>query len=330
MRITRDILLNQARENAAKLAAKDRGLICIYIAGSLLKDDPLIGGITDIDLICIHDRPVKTRREVLRLSAEVSLDLAHYEQEEFEPARKLRTNAWIGGEMENVPIVLHDSLHWYDFTRASATAQFWRSDNVVARARSFLVPARKAWSDLRDEVIPQGIKRTTALLNALRDTANCVAVISGAPLTPRRMLLDLHTRALKAGLSDFVGEFVQIFTVDELTDEMFDEWLADYPAVFNELKETGNAPAGLQYFRLGYYEKAIRFLYPIHPASALWLLLNSWTQAAAALPKSGPSYKNWQALCRALDLDNRHLSAHLDALDSLLDSVEEAVERIQG
>ena len=52
MRITRDILLNQARENAAKLAQKDRGMICIYLAGSLLREDPLIGGITDIDLIC--------------------------------------------------------------------------------------------------------------------------------------------------------------------------------------------------------------------------------------------------------------------------------------
>ncbi|MBP9041737.1 MAG: hypothetical protein KBF64_08195 [Anaerolineaceae bacterium] len=329
MRITRDILLNQARENAAKLAAKDRGLICIYIAGSLLQEDPLIGGITDIDLICVHDRPVSVRREVLRLSADVSLDLAHYEQEEFEPARKLRTNAWIGGEMENVPIVLHDSLHWYDFTRASATAQFWRPENIAARARSFLVPARQAWSDLCDETIPQGLKRTTAYLGALRNVANSVAVLSGAPLTVRRMLVDLPVRALKASLPNFAGDFVQLFTSSVITDEMFDQWLQGYPAIFEELKAAGTAPISLQFFRLGYYEKAIRALYPNHPAAAIWILLDTWTWAAASLPKSGLSYKNWQTLCRALELDSRHMPARLDALDSLLDTVEETVEKLQ-
>jgi len=59
MRVTREILLKQARENAKLLTAKDRGIICVYLTGSLLKDDPFIGGITDIDLICVHDLPVK-------------------------------------------------------------------------------------------------------------------------------------------------------------------------------------------------------------------------------------------------------------------------------
>lgn len=329
MRITRDILLNQARENAARLAAKDRGLICIYITGSLLQDDPLIGGVTDIDLICIHDRPISVRREVIRLSAEISLDLAHYEQEEFEPARKLRTDAWIGGEMENVPIVLHDSMRWYDFTRASATAQFWRAENIHARASSFLLPARKAWSDLRDEVVPQGIKRVTVFLNALRDTANSIAALNGAPLPLRRMLLELPARAVKAGLPAFAGEFVQLFTTDQITDDLFDQWLAAYPVVFESLKETAASPASLQYFRRGYYEKAARALYPNHPAAAIWILLRTWTKAAAVLPKSGQAYKDWQSFVKSLELDSRHMPARLDALDHLLDTVEETVERLQ-
>jgi hypothetical protein len=329
MRITRDILLNQARENASRMAAKDRGLICIYITGSLLRDDPLIGGVTDIDLICIHDRPISVQREVIRLSAEISLDLAHYEQENFEPARKLRTDAWIGGEMENVPIVLHDSLRWYDFTRASATAQFWRSENIYARACSFLVPARKAWSDLRDEVIPQGIKRVSAFLNALRDTANSVAVLSGAPLALRRMLLELPERAGKADLPGFAGEFVQLFTSDQVTDELFDQWIAAYPSVFDSLKESDNRPVSLQYFRRGYYEKAARALYQDHPAAAIWILLRTWTKGAAVLPKSVQAYKDWQSLVKSLELDSRHLPARLEALDHLLDMVEEVIERIQ-
>jgi predicted nucleotidyltransferase len=89
MRITRDLLLNLARENAAKFAAKDRGLVCVYLTGSLLRtDEPFIGGVTDIDLICVHDRPVNAPREIVRINADVHLDIAHYAQEDFTPARK--------------------------------------------------------------------------------------------------------------------------------------------------------------------------------------------------------------------------------------------------
>jgi len=38
MRITRDLLLNLARENSAKMVARDRGISCVYIGGSLLND----------------------------------------------------------------------------------------------------------------------------------------------------------------------------------------------------------------------------------------------------------------------------------------------------
>ena len=58
MRITRDTLLNLARENSAKMVARDRGIACVYIGGSLLNEDPFLAGITDIDLFCIHDRPL--------------------------------------------------------------------------------------------------------------------------------------------------------------------------------------------------------------------------------------------------------------------------------
>lgn len=330
MRITRDILLTQARENAAKLAAKDRGVICIYLAGSLLLEDPLIGGITDIDLICVHDRPVEKRREVIRLSTDINLDLAHYEKEEFEPSRKLRTDAWIGGGFETVPLVLHDALRWYDFTRASATAQFWRPENIAARARSFLVPARKTWSDLQDEAIPQGIKRTTAYLRALRDAANGIIVLSGTPQPIRRLLVELPSRALQAGLLDFAGEFISLFTSSEVSDEKFSAWVTGYASIFEESKEIKNFPAQLQPFRRPYYEKAIVSIYPDHPAAALWIMLQTWTKTAAFLPKTGEAYKSWQSLCRDLEVDTRNLPQRLEPLDHLLDRAEEAVDRLTG
>ena len=328
MRITRDILLKQARENAKLLTAKDRGIICVYITGSLLKDDPFIGGITDIDLICVHDRPVKTPREVIRLSPEITLDLAHYEQVEFEPARKLRTNAWIGGWLENVPIVLYDALRWYDFTRASATAQIWKMENVAARVRSFLVPARKAWADLEEESIPQGIKRTTAYLGALRDLANAVACFSGAPIAERRLVHELPARAEEAGLHEFSADFVQLFTNSEVTDENFAACEDSYHRLFDTLKDDPDAPASMPLYRRPYYEKAVRALYPVNPAGALWLMVYTWTRAAPALPKTEQDYKDWQALIKTLELDSKGVAGRLEDLDHLLDMVEEAADRL--
>lgn len=328
MRITRETLINQARENAKQLTSKDRGIICIYVSGSLLMDDPFIGGVTDIDLICVHDRPVKVRREVLRLSPEISLDLAHYEQEEFEPARKLRTHAWIGGWLENVPLVLHDPLRWYDFMRASATAQFWKVELIAARVRSFLVPARKAWADLQEDAIPQGIKRTAAYLDALRDLANAVACFSGAPIAERRLVHDLPARAAAAGMRDLSADFVNLFTISEFSDETFAAWADAYHQLFDTLKDSPNAPVSMPLFRRSYYEKALRALYPANPAGALWLLLYTWTRAAAALPRTEQPFKDWMAVSRQLEMDGKGINARLDALDHLLDTVEEAVDRL--
>jgi hypothetical protein len=328
MRITRDTLLNQARENAKQLTAKDRGIICVYISGSLLMEDPFIGGVTDIDLICVHDRPFKARREVLRLSPEISLDLAHYEQEEFEPARRLRTDAWIGGWLENVPLVLHDPLRWYDFTRASATAQFWKVEHIAARVRSFLTPARKAWADLQEDAIPQGIKRTAAYLGALRDLANAAACFSGAPIAERRLVHDLPARAAAAGMHDLPADFVQLFTSSEFNDETFAAWADVYHQLFEALKEAPAAPASMPLFRRAYYEKAVRALYPTNPAGALWLLLYTWTRAASALPRAEQPFKDWQAASKLLELDSKGIAGRLGALDHLLDTVEEAADRL--
>jgi len=328
MRITRETLLNQARENAKLLTAKDRGIICIYVSGSLLREDPFIGGITDIDLICVHDRPVKTPREIIRLSPDVTLDIAHYDQEEFEPPRKLRTNAWIGSWLESVPIVLYDALRWYDFMRAAATAQIWKAENVAARVRSFLVPARKTWADLQDEAIPQGIKRTTAFLGALADTANAVACLTGSPIAERRLVYELPARAEAAGLSEFTASFIPLFTSSEFTDENFSAWAGSFHLIFDALANLPDSPAELSLCRRAYYEKAVNALYPINPAGALWLLLNTFTRAAAVLPKTEQPYKDWQSICRQLELDSKSLPTRLDEFDHLLDIVEEVTDRL--
>jgi hypothetical protein len=330
MRITRETLLNLAREHSAKLSSKDRGLVCVYLTGSLLKDDPFIGGITDIDLVCVHDRTVSVPREIVRINADVHLDIAHYTQESFAPARKLRLDPWIGGALESAALSLQDSTHWFDLTRSTAVSQFLQPANVAGRSQKFLGLARQNWQALVDGTIPQGIKRVLALLDVVRFTANAVAVLNGMPLPLRRMFIDLPGRATAAGLPNLTGELVGAFTSEDVTDEHWAPWMTGLGAAFESLANLPTFPASIHPNRRNYFEKAIHSLQEERPAAAVWILLDVWTMAAAALPKADPVYKEWQTLCHTLRLESKHFPTRLEALDSALDQVEEVVDHFSS
>jgi hypothetical protein len=330
MRVTRDILLTLARENAAKLTAKDRGIACVFITGSLLDKDPFLGGVTDIDLFCIHDRPVNAPREIVRINSDVHLDLAHYQQEDFTPARKLRTEPWLGSVVARGPLVLHDPLHWFDFIRSTGTAQFNTPENIAGRVRAFLSPARLGWQTLVDEALPQGNKRTLALLEVIRNTANAAAVITGAPLPVRRLFLELPERCRQAGLEEVAGSLVQSFTNESVTDDNWEGWLAGWESVYDHLNHIGKAPASLNLTRKNYYLKSIRALAEERPAAALWTLLFTWARLTVDMPKIDPHIKTWQELVKQLTLDNKNIPARLEILDGTLDRVEETLERLRG
>ncbi len=329
MRVTRDILINLARENAAKLAAKDRGLVCVYLVGSLVRDrEPFIGGVTDIDLVCVHDRPIAARREIIRINADVHLDIAHYTQEEYAPARKLRLDPWIGGALELEAVSLQDSTHWFDLTRSTAISQFWQPANVAARCRVLLTSARQNWQSLVDGSVPQGIKRTRVFLDAIRETANTVAVFSGMPLTVRRLFMDLPESAARAELPEITGNLVELFTSEKVTDEQFSLWLDGLGSVFETLKQSQTVPPSIHPNRRNYFEKAILAMTEERPAAAVWLLLDVWTMAASTFPRTEEPHKAWLTFCQELGLDNKTLTSRLDGLDAALDQVEEAVDSL--
>ncbi len=329
MRVTRDILLKLASENATKLVEKDRSIHCVYITGSLLREDPFLGGVTDIDLICIHDRPVKVEREIIRINADVHVDVAHLPQTLFDHPRNLRSDAWLGGSLAEGPKVLHDLSHWFDYTRASATAQFWNTDQVAARARSFSARSRQTWQQLSDETIPQGIKRAQAYLDALEDLANSVNSLSGKPLTTRRLVYELPERSARVDFSDFTGAFVNLFTTSAFNEEHWEAWMKQWQAGLIALKEIKDTPIHLGVTRHNYYLKAAQALAGERPATALWIMLRTWTEAAAYLPKGEQLYKEWQSFIHTLDLDGRGLMNRLVDLDSLIDNVDTFLDRWQ-
>jgi hypothetical protein len=327
MRITRDLLLSLARDNAAKMAARDRSLVCVYIVGSLLRGDPFLGEVTDIDLVCVHDKEIKQSREIVRINADIHLDITHLPQYLFDNIQAFRADPWMGVSLDECPLALRDAEHWFDFTRASITGSLWKPQYVMARVNCFAGRARQTWQMLVDEALPQGIKRTEAYLNTLNDAINAVACINGSPLTTRRILLDLPERAYALDMPDLAASFIYQFTNDAFTEENWAAWMPQWQTTFDAMAANKQAPLDVLPTRKNYYWKAASEFAEEHPAGALWIMLRTWTQMATVLPKSEQPYKDWQSFVRQLELDGKGLPGRLDSLDQLLESVELTVEK---
>ncbi|MGB8253336.1 MAG: hypothetical protein WCF08_08970, partial [Anaerolineaceae bacterium] len=96
MHITRDLLINAARDFVTSSVKADRSIAAVYLTGSLLTDTPLLGGTTDIDLVFVHDRLPVVPREIHRFTDEITLDLYHHNQVIYEQPRLLRVDPTLG------------------------------------------------------------------------------------------------------------------------------------------------------------------------------------------------------------------------------------------
>ncbi|MBE0699265.1 MAG: hypothetical protein IH586_20270, partial [Anaerolineaceae bacterium] len=245
MRITRDTLLKLARNTAAERIYQDRQLVCIYLTGSLLMDEPLLGGATDIDLICVHNVRPDQNREIVRATKEIHLDITHYDQAIFQNPRHLRLDPWIGSFLCKDPICLHDIGHWFEFTQAGVYAQFKRPENVIQRARPFAAQARQIWFQLQDKPSDANPQALQNYLKALERAANSVAMLVGTPLTERRFMLQFPARVealerpgLSAGLAD-------LYTADLPSEETWQLWLEQWESCLKAVGKLENVPPHL-------------------------------------------------------------------------------------
>jgi hypothetical protein len=326
MRITRDLLHKLARENAEKIVRRNRGLICIYLTGSLLEEEPLLGGTTDIDLIIIHNSQPAYPREMVRLSDEVHLDIANLPVNDFSQPRNLRSDPWLGTFLCANPIVLHDTQHWFEFTQASAGAQFDQPENVVLRARKLAAAARQIWVELFDEKSLDHPRQLLSYLSAIEQAANAIATLSGTPLTERRFLLHFPQRAEAAGRSALAADLIDLIVPPDFDPQEIAAWLPAWKESLAAASQSEGVQPRLLPPRLPYYSRAAEALIDDAPYPALWLVLRTWTQAAMTLPAGAEAAHPWQAACKQLLLDKEHFDRRYTALDAFLDSVEEIVD----
>lgn len=325
MRITREMLLKVARDAVARQARVSPGLLAAYLCGSLLEEEYLLGGTGDIDLVYIYAEPVAVPREVVRLTDEVHLDIAHHYQKEYRDTRGLREHPWLGPAL-NTCRILHDPQHFLDFTQASVRGQFDRSDHVFKRARQHLDQARSIWLSYQVSAKHPEPQDLFAYLQALDHAANAVAGISGPPLTERRLLVHFPERAVALGRPGLYAGLLGLLGAPNLPEAALSQWLPHWQAAYRSVPQA-QAPVRLHSARLAYYLQAIAALAESpQPENALWLLLRTWTLSAGLCPPDSDERRMWHRACDELDLVGPAFAERILALDAYLDSVEETLE----
>jgi hypothetical protein len=327
MRITRDLLLHTAKETVKRQTFGGHDLVCAYLTGSLIYDQPLLGGTTDIDMVYIHTADIPCSREIVPITEDIHLDIAHYPQSFFSQPRQLRTDAWVGSFLCHDPIMLFDTTHWFEYTQAGVFAQFFLPSNIIQRVKYFSERARSSWLKMQmgqEEFSPATI---LSYLRILKDAANAIASLSGVPLTDRRFVLDLPERALSLQMPGLAGGFVDLILPVEPVDPNWDTWLQNWRTSFTQILRQPDVPLSLSNGRLPYYEKAIQELQTTRQEAALWIMLWTWSLMANLLPPRSPDVTNFNDFCAILCLDQAHMTERLASLDVYLDTIEEAIDK---
>jgi hypothetical protein len=325
MRINRETLMRLANETIEERVNQDRSLISVYLCGSLLGEDYLLGGTADVDLVFIHVNGTHDEREILFMMDDVHLDIAHHSQNLYRTPRALRVHAWLGPTIKDCEI-LHDPQHFMDFTQASVRGQYNRPDRIYERARSQVVQARKIWLTYQAEKPDPGPTEILEYLKALGNAVNAVASFSGAPLTERRFLIEFPTRAEELGKPGMPAGLLGLLGAANLEAgsiaDLIPLWRTAYEAVPPDRR-----PARIHPIRQAYYEKAFEAMLEDEQAQAvLWPLIRTWAMAVNAMPSDAPERLAWRDAFEQLGLLGESFQERIVGLDAFLDLIEETNE----
>ena len=168
MRVTRETLIRLAKENARTRAFDNKDIVAAYLIGSLLGDDPFIGGLTDIDLVFVTAGKPPRSREIVKLTGDFHLDITYHARAEYNPARELRVNPWLGTEIYN-PMLLYEREKFFDFVQAAVRAgfEFNAPTLTLQRCRTLLAHGRGIWTDLLETGETVGPKDVAHYLKAI-------------------------------------------------------------------------------------------------------------------------------------------------------------------
>lgn len=325
MRITRETLIRIAKETAQKRAFSDPALVAAYLTGSLRTDNPFLGNTTDIDIVIVHPKMPRVRRELVAVTPEIHIDILHNPQSDYDKPRELRLHPWLGPELYD-PLPLLVTGHFFEFIQAGVRDKFNEPESILARACTSAAHARQIWSELQTGQ-ETGPALLLAYLKGVQHAANAVSLMrNGNPLAERRFLLQFPRRAEAAGKPELAEALLHLLGAEGLDAEMLKACLTAWEKDFVRAASRPKVEVRIAMPRLAYYKLACEsMLASESPHTILWPLILTWTLAAQSLP---PTQRGtWESTCKGLGLLGPGFGGKVEELDQFLDSIEEMLEK---
>ena len=323
MRITQELLIKFAQDFVTKQTRKPNDIVAVFLTGSVLTPEPLIGGTTDIDLVMVHKEDPAVEREVQRVSYEISLDIQHHHQSFYTFHRRLRLNPWLGYALCSHNGFLYDTDHWLEFIQAGVSAQFDTPETVYARALAVAERARQLWFELEDpQELPFEIW-VDQYFKAVNTAANGLAVLSGPALPTRRFLLAFPERAEAAGRVELNEALLKLLSQVPLTQELYAQAKPSWQQALQAISKQPDCPPNLNLVRKAYYLNACDAMAESgNAAAAFWPLIETWREAIHHLEDKTPHQAAWKQFLESLGLEESSKAEHVARLDNFLDQVE--------
>jgi hypothetical protein len=307
MRITREKLLKLAKTQAAMRVMQNRRLVCVYLTGSLLDEEPLLGGTADIDLIFVHDTPPPQEREIgPPLGGSASGYRPCFAGTVPAAAQSCAaTHGWAVSSATIPSFFTSAAIGLSLFRRGSARTSTVRRPSSSASSRSWMPPVQ-GWMTLQSAAGLDVFQRTCAvpahpaanrqrrrlpLRSAADRTASAAPFSPAGAGSPARPELSAGLIALLSGGTDLLAE--------AQTPQWFETW----QTALGDAGQTSQHPPSLHPARWAYYTRAAQALWSETPAAALWIVLRTWCAALDCLPADHASRPSFVSLCRSLALD---------------------------
>ncbi len=326
MRFTPDILRKHAQVLVDKEVKNDRSIQAAYLRGSLLYGSPLINGAGDIDLVFIHNFPPDQGRQIRKLTPEIHFDIEHHDQLLYNTPRELRLDPWLGPTLRDA-VPLYDPRHLLDYTQSGVRSNFGFPENVQARSTQLITKARQFWMD-RQITPPQAVlAEIPSFLTALEQAANAVALLSGPPLTTRRLGQEFRSRAEAVDAAGLSIAFSHLLGAVNLSHDLLAEWLGAWSEALQTLQE---APQKVPYLveQETYFRAALeKQILSARPVDGLWPLFTTWTALVCGQPDKNELQAPWIKALTTLGFAGRDYQVRLAAFDNFLELCESLIEK---
>lgn len=325
MRVTRNLLLETARNHVKSQTLNNPDIACVFLVGSLLSDEPFIGETTDIDLVFIHNTEPAAPREVIPMGDEFNLDILHFPRRIFSQPKDLREDPWLGCLFCEKPFMLYDSHHFYDFLRAGVYSNFFSPTYTYARSQYFYTRARERWMDMHQAEQKEefSVNFVFDYLQTLYDAGNTIACLTGKPISERRFLSTLEAITAYLGRPGLASGMRDLFAPPDYDIIDWQNLYQQLTNAFSILSEKSYCPPQYTPARVNYYLGAASHYQVERPDESMWILAWVWTNLMQLLPKRSPEAKDWNSFCEQLNFSRNSITLKLQQLDTYLDAVDE-------